>query len=812
MHKKILTLSIGLIFAVCFAVDFAKADTTQVLRFSTEFQNATGEILQSEDTNWSVSVRGTTSTTATTKSSKASSSASSANITSSSGASSVSESATSSLPDLEQEEASSLDIASSSDDDQGIEFLNSSQDGDSSGDSTSVKTASSTERRSYVGISVLILVVVVSLIFLFVRWRKNRTENETASEENLFQSFVFRALHNRIVPACLIIIFIGGIVYFVISRQSYEASQEEEKTDFGKYVVWVGWSPPTLDQLANNVEWQNNDLFDGIVLQGTQITDGRYSFLNDTFNTRANLIEESFQTAADKWNNVVSSTGKLKHSLLRVNLIGGNTHFNWGQESEQINTSLDTFYSNWLTMIRWAMKNNTEGIYLDTEKANSDLLAMLDIPNVYNDIDLESLYNQNSEDAIFLQAKNETEERAFQFGKRLSEGATNVLNGKEWNVMLTFCSSHFAKSGDYWTESNYELLPAFYDGLLAGSGANIHFYDGNESAYPTKTTLKTARQKFAEIRGRVYSSETASYSRDPDLYLERTGASYGLWLDYDQKRPWLFQRDDGIWLSRYRKDDGTGEYVWTTEPSEGLTTENNWFIPSLWQESLREAMLSTDKYVWVYTQRPNLWSTSTNHETNPPIAEAYIQAMMNLRETEDLSSPTCVSSGDQNIIVGHSYTGSAYPTVTEDNDNVVNTQLLTSPDGVTWDKDMRIFHYTPTSSDVGNRAIAWQVSDGLKTSTCTTVLKIIDSTPSLRQSVTKGDSVIISGQIASFQIHLENYGNDTALNGKLKLYVPSNWKLYSSGNLISDGYYEIPLNSIDSGQSTDLVVEIEYVG
>ena len=85
-------------------------------------------------------------------------------------------------------------------------------------------------------------------------------------------------------------------------------------------------------------------------------------------------------------------------------------------------------------------------------------------------------------------------------------------------------------------KSEYNLLPAFYDGLLEALPSGATLVDGFELAY----AYKEPRQFAAGYR---QIQEAVKISEVPDHYRTKVKAGFGLWIDY-LKNPHYFTAEE----------------------------------------------------------------------------------------------------------------------------------------------------------------------------------------------------------------------------------------------------------------------------
>jgi hypothetical protein len=142
--------------------------------------------------------------------------------------------------------------------------------------------------------------------------------------------------------------------------------------------------------------------------------------------------------------------------------------------------------------------------------------------------------------------------------------------------------------------SNYGLLPAFVDGMLEGADPQATLCDGLEPAYIFKE-----QSQFDNLKRIV--REARKFSQAKSKYDSRLTVGFGLWLD-----------------------SGGTEYGW--DPNK---PNKNFFSPEEFQKSLERALKTTDKYVWIYSQKINWW-------TGAGMSPLYLDAIKEARRKAGL--------------------------------------------------------------------------------------------------------------------------------------------------------------------------------
>lgn len=132
------------------------------------------------------------------------------------------------------------------------------------------------------------------------------------------------------------------------------------------------------------------------------------------------------------------------------------------------------------------------------------------------------------------------------------------------------------RRGNILRKSEYDLLPAFYDGFLESMPARAILIDGYEFAYGFKE-----RRQFLDGYRQIHR-DAAKLCKFPDLYREKLRAGFGIWIDYQ--------------------------------------TQQTYFSPEELQRAVGAALEVSDGYVWIYSQKPQFFPLSE-------IATSYIEAI-----------------------------------------------------------------------------------------------------------------------------------------------------------------------------------------
>ena len=135
----------------------------------------------------------------------------------------------------------------------------------------------------------------------------------------------------------------------------------------------------------------------------------------------------------------------------------------------------------------------------------------------------------------------------------------------------------------------YALLPAFLDGMLAGSAPDATFVDLWEFGHGYKDA-KDFEKAVSAIRNPKLCAE-------PELYKRMVHAGSSLRIDFAPRgKPW-----------------------------SALTSEQNYFSPARFGESLKHALATSERYVWIYSEETPRFFPPAN------LPAAYLDAIREAR-------------------------------------------------------------------------------------------------------------------------------------------------------------------------------------
>jgi hypothetical protein len=161
--------------------------------------------------------------------------------------------------------------------------------------------------------------------------------------------------------------------------------------------------------------------------------------------------------------------------------------------------------------------------------------------------------------------------------------------GKRYNPKLTGLSG-----------SEYALFPAFIDGMLEGAGPKVTFENGVEQSYGW-----TIDSQFEENGAKLLEQAT-SLSSVPDLFRQKMGMAYGIWIDHRG---------------------------WNTQPPFYA----NHFTPGEFEQALHSALKHSSRYAWVWAQEAIFWPQSGGlRNAAATVPQPYLQAIADCRKPQPL--------------------------------------------------------------------------------------------------------------------------------------------------------------------------------
>ena len=328
----------------------------------------------------------------------------------------------------------------------------------------------------------------------------------------------------------------------------------------GKKLIFFGWGYPSPQWLADNTAQADDLGFDGVCLD--------LGFKRDGKDYRLGWLGFGGPqaTLADFKPHIETLRGlkfeHLKHNFLRMNATPG--------DFDVFDRDFDTVIANFKVAAQVAQQVGFVGILFD--------------PEHYGKTPFHYQSRKYADKHSFDEYRAKYRERGAQMMRAINQSLPNAVILACWANSIPVIQS---KNGDL-LKSQYNLLPAWYDGMVSAATAGTKIVDGYEMAYGFKQ-----RQQFLEAYHTMLGKGQA-LSALPDEYRCHVRAGFGIW------------------------GDNGGKF-------DAVDFSKNYFTPQELEQSLRMAFEISDEYVWMYNQHIGWWDGTAPAE--------YIAAIQHAKES-----------------------------------------------------------------------------------------------------------------------------------------------------------------------------------
>lgn len=344
-----------------------------------------------------------------------------------------------------------------------------------------------------------------------------------------------------------------------------------------KYLIEFGWDEPTTAFMRSHVVEMEKTPFDGTVyhLEARNPDGSPSSFMNLCWGKRA-FTQADLQPAEDNLRATRFTT--FAHNFLRFNVCPAD--LDWFDDYSAV-------MNNARLAARIAAATGAAGILFDVEQYNAPLW---EYPK-------QKLAGTKSFADYSAQAESKGADlvRAFQEGWAAGGSKRPLVIFQTYGYSLPRQEAEGSRAR--LDKISYGLLAPFMDGMLGAASPSTQIVDGFEFSYSYKSP-----SQFADARDLVFK-KLPDFVKDKSRYLQHTSLSFGLWMDYD-------------WRNK-----GWDE----SDPSK------NFFTPAQFESSLKQAVQAADRYVWIYTEKPQWWTPAGAGAAHLPAA--YVEAVRHAKAT-----------------------------------------------------------------------------------------------------------------------------------------------------------------------------------
>lgn len=328
-----------------------------------------------------------------------------------------------------------------------------------------------------------------------------------------------------------------------------------------KKIIEWGWDEPDTKFMREHIGQMEQMPFDGLIFHVRSAQEKNLAW-EIWGNNRFEV--DDFKTAlAD-----LQSTDfrRFTERFLRVNVTPGN--IDWFDDA-----AWAVVLHNFGVAAQIAKAGNLKGFMFDTEQYKDHLFS----------------YHQlaNKETKSFAEYQLKVRQRGREWIQEINHWFPDITILLTYGYQITQPRAfEFSRSS-----GRYSLLADFLNGVLDASADKTIIVDAWESAYGYKS-LEQFKQAYDTIK--VKSLE---WTDSPEKYRQHIHVGFGIMMDYNwRKIPWNIS-----------------------------DVSKNYFSPAEFENSVRHALQTSDKYVWIYTEQPRWW-------TNEKLPNDYIEALIKARK------------------------------------------------------------------------------------------------------------------------------------------------------------------------------------
>jgi hypothetical protein len=131
-----------------------------------------------------------------------------------------------------------------------------------------------------------------------------------------------------------------------------------------------------------------------------------------------------------------------------------------------------------------------------------------------------------------------------------------------------------------------------FHGMVSAASDSAVIVDGHEASYPYRDPAQFAAKADSMRHG------ARRLAAQPDRYVSRLSVGFGIWLDFN----------------------------WTKLGWDAHDPMQNHFTPGSFAVAVQAALDHADRYVWIYTEKPQWWSRSGGPRALPAAYDSVLRA------------------------------------------------------------------------------------------------------------------------------------------------------------------------------------------
>lgn len=334
----------------------------------------------------------------------------------------------------------------------------------------------------------------------------------------------------------------------------------------GKKLIEWGWDEPGPAFMRANADKMDRLGFDGVVFHADATRDGKpMNFTWECWSVRRFEYGDLAQSLADL---KACKFKRLTDNFLRFNVCPGDV--DWFDDA-----GFAAVLNNATVAAKLAKEGGCMGWMFDVEMYGKPLFTYQ--------------AQAHKDTKTFAEYEAKARERGRQFMQAVNSEYPDIT------MLMTYAYSITGVGTDR-SKAPYGLLKGFLDGMFEAAAPRTTIVDAWEGAYSFRK-----RAQFETAYNMIHS-KLASECATPDKYRQHIQTGFGIWMDMDFRR-----------------------YGWHTAVED---FDANYFLPKEFEYSIFSGLSVTDRYVWIYTEKP-LWWTHTR------VPVAYRQALRDARRPHE---------------------------------------------------------------------------------------------------------------------------------------------------------------------------------
>lgn len=338
-----------------------------------------------------------------------------------------------------------------------------------------------------------------------------------------------------------------------------------------KKLIEFGWDEPDTAFMRKHVAEMESLPFDGCVFHINYLKNGVANgpFGSEDWGKRS-FSETELQSAIDDLK--ATPFHRFTENFLRFNVLPGDV--DWFDDFGPVVHNADL-------AAKIAREGHCRGILFDPEQYATPLF---NYPK-----------QRDAKTKSFAEYSAQAHRRGHELMEAFQKGYPGLTVIYTWGITLSYLQT--GGNVSKLPNSGYGLLPAFINGMVEAAAADVSLVDGYEGAYGFRDA-----NRFDAAR-KIFTTLSLPFIDHPDDFRRHFSLGFGIWLDNQ----------------------------WRKKGWDAADPAKNYFSPEQFRQSVRLALRHSDRYVWIYTEKPKWWS----EEGKPlDLSQPYVQALRDARSDE----------------------------------------------------------------------------------------------------------------------------------------------------------------------------------